>query len=229
MTKKMNIAIDGPAGAGKSTVAKLVGEKLHYLYIDTGAMYRALTFIALEKDIDIEDGQSLRTLLDKIVISLKADDKGLEVYVGDNNVTEDIRSESVTKAVSTVAKHPEVRIEMLNQQRALAKAGGTVMDGRDIGTEVLPEAEVKIFLTASVEERAKRRYEEIIAKGQPANLQQLMREIAERDEKDMSRSVAPLKKAEDAIEIDSTHLSIHEVAEQIFQLVREKENGNGSL
>lgn len=229
MTKKMNIAIDGPAGAGKSTVAKLVGEKLGYLYIDTGAMYRALTYIALVENIDIENGQSLRTLLDSIVISLKATDHGLEVFVNETNVTEDIRSEAVTKAVSTVAKHSEVRIEMLNQQRALAKAGGTVMDGRDIGTEVLPDAQVKVFLTATVEKRAERRYNEIIAKGQSANLNQLMQEIADRDEKDMNRSIAPLKKATDAIEIDSTHLSIQEVAEQIFQFVRKKENENGSL
>lgn len=229
MTKKMNIAIDGPAGAGKSTVAKMVGEKLAYLYIDTGAMYRALTYVALEKGIDIEDGASLRTLLDSIVISLKATAKGLEVYVNERNVTEEVRFGSVTKAVSTVAKHPEVRIEMLNQQRTLAKAGGTVMDGRDIGTEVLPDAEVKVFLTATVEERAKRRYDEIIAKGQQANLQQLMQEIATRDELDMSRSVAPLKKAKDAIEIDSTHLSIDEVAERIFQLVQMKEKENGDL
>lgn len=225
----MNIAIDGPAGAGKSTVAKMVGEKLGYLYIDTGAMYRALTYVALKKSVNIEDGQSLRALLDTINISLKATENGLEVSVDDHNISEEVRSESVTKAVSTVAKHPEVRVEMLNQQRALAKLGGTVMDGRDIGTEVLPDAEVKVFLTATVEERAKRRYDEMIAKGQSANLQQLMREIAERDEKDMNRSIAPLMKADDAIEIDSTQLTISEVAEQIFHLVRKKENKNGSL
>lgn len=229
MSKKINIAIDGPAGAGKSTLAKLVSEKLGYLYIDTGAMYRALAYIALQKGVDIEDGLQLKQLLDENEILLKATDKGVEVFVNEEIVTEEIRSEKVTRAVSTIAQHREVRLEMLKKQQLLAKAGGTVMDGRDIGTEVLPDAEVKIFLTASVDERAKRRYEELLAKGLNVDFQQLKNEIALRDEKDSTREFAPLKKASDAIEIDSTQLSIVQVSEKIMEIVRSKENGNGDI
>ncbi|WP_216829270.1 (d)CMP kinase [Alkalihalobacterium elongatum] len=222
MKRKTNIAIDGPAGAGKSTVAKMVAEQLSYLYIDTGAMYRALTYSALKSSIDPKDGRKLWELLDKISIRLKPTSSGTLVYVNDEEVTEEIRSSEVTNTVSIVASHEEVRIEMVKQQQKMAESGGTVMDGRDIGTHVLPHADVKVFLTASVEERAKRRHEENIQKGFPSDLDKLKEEIARRDELDSNREFAPLQQASDAVVIDSTHMSIPDVVENILHLVEER-------
>ncbi|MEB1806865.1 MAG: (d)CMP kinase [Bacillaceae bacterium] len=222
MKRKSNIAIDGPAGAGKSTVAKMVAEKLSYLYIDTGAMYRALTYCALKHSIDPKDGRQLRELLDTISIILKPTSSGTLVYVNETEVTEEIRSSEVTNTVSIVASHENVRLEMVKQQQKMAENGGTVMDGRDIGTHVLPQAEVKVFLTASVEERAKRRHEENIQKGFSSDLEQLKEEIARRDDLDSNREFAPLQQASDAVVIDSTHMSIPEVVENILHLVEER-------
>ncbi|WNF38010.1 (d)CMP kinase [Bacillaceae bacterium IKA-2] len=218
--KKINIAIDGPAGAGKSTVAKLVAQNLDFVYIDTGAMYRALTYKAIEKRIDLQDALELKKLLTETTIKLTADN---QVYVDDENVSEKIRTEQVTNSVSFVASYKEVRTDMLITQQKLASNGGTVMDGRDIGTAVLPNAKVKIFLSATVEERAKRRYEENIAKGFTTNLDKLKTEISLRDKRDSQRETAPLKKAVDAIEIDSTAMTITEVVESILQIVIEKQ------
>ncbi|MDE5411947.1 (d)CMP kinase [Alkalihalobacterium chitinilyticum] len=222
MKRKSNIAIDGPAGAGKSTVAKMVAEELSYLYIDTGAMYRALTYCALKRSIDPKDGRQLRELLDKISIILKPTSSGTLVYVNETEVTEEIRSSEVTNTVSIIASHEDVRLEMVKQQQKMAENGGTVMDGRDIGTHVLPQAEVKVFLTASVEERAKRRHEENIQKGFSSDLEQLKEEIARRDDLDSNREFAPLQQAFDAVVIDSTHMSIPEVVENILHLVEER-------
>jgi cytidylate kinase len=222
MNKKMNIAIDGPAGAGKSTVAKLVAEKLSYLYIDTGAMYRALTFAALKAGLDLENGSQLKELLNEITIQLQHEESGVRVLVNNDDVTDDIRAKNVTSNVSLVASHEAVRVEMVDRQRKLAENGHAVLDGRDIGTFVLPDANVKIFLTASVEERARRRYEEHQEKGIESNFDQLKKEIAHRDHLDSTRVFAPLKKADDAVEIDSTALSIPEVAELIIELAKER-------
>ena len=222
MSKKISIAIDGPAAAGKSTVAKIIAKRLSYLYIDTGAMYRALTYLALQQGIALDDEQALISLLKNTYIDLKPSEQGQLVFVNGEDVTNVIRSEEVTNAVSLVAKHPLVREEMVARQRALAKNGGVVMDGRDIGTYVLPDAEVKIFLKASVEERAKRRHAENIARGFPSDLETLKKEIARRDRIDSEREVAPLKKAEDAIEIDTTSLSIEEVVDRIMEIVNER-------
>ncbi|OLO42586.1 cytidylate kinase [Alkalihalophilus pseudofirmus] len=222
MSRKTNIAIDGPAGAGKSTVAKMVAEQLTYLYIDTGAMYRALTYIALKHSIDPKNGKKLRELLDRVSIVLKPTTSGTSVFVNEDEVTEEIRSSEVTNTVSIVAGHEEVRKEMVKQQQTLAENGGTVMDGRDIGTFVLPKAEVKVFLTASVEERAKRRHEENIQKGYPSDYEKLKEEIARRDELDSNRKFAPLQKAADAVVIDSTHMTIPEVVDNILHLVEER-------
>lgn len=218
----MNIAIDGPAGAGKSTVAKLVAEKLSFVYIDTGAMYRSLTYAALRETVNIHDGAALSQLLSNLVIELKNGEQSTIVLLNGEDVTTDIRSASITANVSIVAQHEVVRTEMVERQRQLAKAGHAVLDGRDIGTYVLPHAELKVFLTATVEERAKRRYEELINKGEVVDFEQLTREIAKRDEMDSNRKIAPLKKAKDAVELDTTFLTIEQVVYRITELAKER-------
>ena len=222
MEKKLSIAIDGPAAAGKSTVAKIVAEKLSYIYIDTGAMYRSLTYKAIVNHVNLEDEASLLDTLLSTTIDLQPSEKGQIVYLDNKDVTDEIRSAEVTNSVSYVAKHEQVRKEMVRRQQAFAVDGGVVMDGRDIGTHVLPNAEVKVFLLASVEERAVRRHNENMQKGYPSDLEQLKVEIARRDKIDSEREVAPLKKADDAIEIDTTSLTITDVVEKIMALVLER-------
>lgn len=222
MEKKLSIAIDGPAAAGKSTVAKLVAEKLSYIYIDTGAMYRALTYKAMDNQIDLDNESSLLDVLLKSKLELFPSKNGQLVILDNRDVTQAIRSSDVTNNVSFVAKHQKVREEMVRMQQAFASGGGVVMDGRDIGTHVLPNAEVKVFLLASVEERAVRRHTENLQKGFPSDLEQLKAEIARRDKIDSEREYAPLKKADDAVEIDTTSLTIPEVVDNIMALVRER-------
>ncbi len=222
MKKKISIAIDGPAAAGKSTVAKLVAEKLFFIYIDTGAMYRALTLKALTKDVNLENAMELYTLLTQTQIQLVPEKGGQFVYLDGNDVTDKIRSQEVTNSVSIVSKHQSVREEMVSRQQRLAEGGGVVMDGRDIGTHVLPQAEVKVFLVASVEERAVRRHTENLEKGYSSDLQQLKEEIEKRDKLDSEREVAPLKKASDAKLIDTTALSIEQVVNRIVALANER-------
>lgn len=222
MKKKISIAIDGPAAAGKSTVAKLVAEKLFFIYIDTGAMYRALTLKALTKDVNLENAMELYTLLTQTQIQLVPEKGGQFVYLDGNDVTDKIRSQEVTNSVSIVSKHQSVREEMVSRQQRLAEGGGVVMDGRDIGTHVLPQAEVKVFLVASVEERAIRRHTENLEKGYSSDLQQLKEEIEKRDKLDSEREVAPLKKASDAVLIDTTALSIEQVVNRIVALANER-------
>ncbi|WP_141433353.1 (d)CMP kinase [Bacillus sp. 03113] len=224
MNKKISIAIDGPAAAGKSTVAKIIAEKLSYIYIDTGAMYRALTYKALTNHVNIEDENGLKHLLDDTKIELFPSESGQMIFLDGTNVTTEIRMAQVTNSVSIVAKHRLVRVEMVQRQQSFSKSGGVVMDGRDIGTFVLPNAEVKVFLLASVEERAVRRHEENLRKGFPSDLDQLKKEIAKRDKLDSEREIAPLTKAEDAVEIDTTNLSIELVVDKIMGLVYSKAN-----
>jgi CMP/dCMP kinase len=219
---KLRIAIDGPAAAGKSTVAKIVAGKLSYLYIDTGAMYRSLTYKAIKSDIDLHDQAKLTKLLETTEIELEPSENGQLVFLDGENVTDEIRQSKVTNSVSHIAVHPMVREEMVKRQQELAREGGVVMDGRDIGTHVIPDAEVKVFLLASVEERAQRRHEENVSKGFASDLEKLKEEIALRDKIDSEREVAPLKKAEDAIEIDTTSLGIPEVVDRIMSLVERK-------
>lgn len=222
MEKKLSIAIDGPAAAGKSTVAKIVAEKLSYIYIDTGAMYRALTYKTIKNGINLELDHSLIEVLLSTEIQLLPSENGQMVFLDGQNVTNEIRSSEVTNTVSIVAKHKLVREEMVRRQKAFAKEGGVVMDGRDIGTHVLPNAEVKVFLLASVAERAIRRHEENLQKGFSSDLEKLKEEISLRDKIDSEREIAPLKKAEDAVEIDTTSLTIPEVVEKIMALVNER-------
>ncbi len=219
---KISIAIDGPAAAGKSTVAKIIAEKLSYIYIDTGAMYRAITYKALLSNCKLTDESALNELLAKTKIDLLPGEKGQLVFLDGQEVTNEIRSAEVTNQVSIVAKHRLIREEMVKRQQQFATNGGVVMDGRDIGTHVLPHAEVKVFLLASVQERAERRYQENLEKGFPADLEMLKQEIAARDKLDSEREIAPLKKAEDAVEIDTTSLSIERVVEKILALAEER-------
>jgi CMP/dCMP kinase len=222
VNKKISIAIDGPAAAGKSTVAKIIAQKLSYIYVDTGAMYRSLTWKALREGVELENPDKLFELLKKTDITLVNEANKQKVLVDGIDVTEDIRKPDVTRNVSIVSKHKSVRNEMVRRQQELGKNGGVVMDGRDIGTHVMPGAEVKIFLLASVDERAIRRHRENIEKGIESDLEQIKKEIAERDKLDTERKIAPLKKADDAIEIDTTSLSVKEVADKILAIVHER-------
>ena len=222
MTKKISIAIDGPAAAGKSTVAKIVAEKLSYIYIDTGAMYRAFTLKALMEGMDIHDEANLFLLLKDTNIELMQESGSQSVFLDGKDVTKEIRESNVTNSVSVIAAHGSIRKEMVYRQQQLGKKGGVVMDGRDIGTKVLPESELKVFLLASVDIRAERRHKENLEKGYPSDLAQLKEEIILRDKSDSEREVSPLKKADDAIEIDTSSLSINEVAARIIALAEER-------
>ncbi|WP_312098584.1 (d)CMP kinase [Niallia sp.] len=222
MEKKISIAIDGPAAAGKSTVAKIVAEQLGYIYIDTGAMYRALTYKAINHNVNLEDEENLINMLNETVIELFPGEQGQLIFLDNKDVTKEIRSSEVTNSVSIVSKHKLVREEMVRRQQMFAVNGGVVMDGRDIGTHVIPTAEVKVFLLASVDERAIRRHKENLQKGYESDLEQLKQEIAARDKLDSEREIAPLKKADDAIEIDTTSLSINDVVDKIMELTKER-------
>ena len=218
--KKIVVAIDGPAGAGKSTIAKLVAEKLGYAYIDTGAMYRsvALKFLQTGKDFD-ED--FISELARTMVIEFKPEASVNRVFVDGQEVTDAIRSAEVTANVSRVAAIGAVREAMVAQQRRMGESGGVLMDGRDIGTVVFPNAQLKIFLTATVEERAMRRYKELIAKGQQVDLAQLKEDIASRDKQDSERAISPLRQAEDAFLLDTSYMNIDQVTAKILQLVED--------
>lgn len=206
----IRIAIDGPASSGKSTVAKIIAKKLGYIYLDTGAMYRSATYLSLQNDTDLTDERAIVKLLKDYPISFgrRKDDSEQLVFVGNVEVSHPIRENEVTNNVSTVAALPLVRKTLVDLQQQLAKKGGIVMDGRDIGTVVLPDAELKIFLIASVEERAERRYRENLEKGIQTDFNTLKKEIAERDYKDSHRKISPLKPAADAITFDTTGIDI---------------------
>ena len=213
--KTIQIAIDGPASSGKSTVAKIIAKDFGYTYLDTGAMYRAATYIALQHQINPEESSQLLDLLDQYPISFGRSEDGEQlVYVGDVDVSHPIRENTVTNAVSAFAAIPAIREKLVALQQEIAQQGGIVMDGRDIGTVVLPKAELKIFLVASVDERAERRYKENLSKGIETDLETLKEEIAARDYKDSHRETSPLKQADDAIYLDTTGLSILAVVEK---------------
>lgn len=217
-----NIAIDGPASSGKSTIAKILADTYRLVYVDTGAMYRSLTYLALQDDIALDDESALMKLLNQTEIILQRNGKGQSVLVNGADVTEAIRQNDVTNNVSKVAAYAKVREELVRRQQKIAQNTGVAMDGRDIGTVVLPDAEVKIFLVASVEERAERRYLENKQKGILSDYEQLKEEIIARDDYDSNREVSPLKQAEDAIRIDTTGLSIDEVVEACKKIINKK-------
>lgn len=218
----IQIAIDGPAAAGKSTIAKLAAEELGFTYIDTGAMYRAITYKALERHIDLENEEALTNLLLASKIDLIPSNDGQLVYLDGENVSEAIRSTIVTSSVSTVAAHASLRKEMVRRQLKMAESGGVVMDGRDIGTHVLVNAELKVFMSATVDERAKRRQLDNERRGIDSHVDQLKKEIAERDKMDSERQASPLIQAKDAIYLDTTNLTINEAANHIIQLAKER-------
>lgn len=222
MTKTLRIAIDGPAAAGKSTVAKKIATQLSVVYVDTGAMYRALTLKALQNDIVLQESAAVFSLLESTTIQLVQDDEEQQVYMDSENVTHLIRTNEVSNNVSEIAQHASVREEMVKRQQEIAKNKNVVMDGRDIGTHVLPDAEVKIFLLASVDERAERRFLENKQKGYATNIDTLKKEIKERDEKDMNRKTSPLVQAEDAHVVDTTSLTIDEVVTTILNYVNKQ-------
>lgn len=218
MKKNYNIAIDGPAGAGKSTIAKKVAQTLKYIYIDTGAMYRAFAFYALNKGISPDNEEALAEACKKVSLKIDYLEGRQQIFLNDENVTDLIRTEEVGKMSSSIARNSNVRIKMVELQKDMAASSHVIMDGRDIGTVVLPDADLKIYLTAGSRERAARRYKELIEKGIPCNMEEIEKDIIDRDYQDMNREVSPLKKAEDAILIDSSHMTIDEVTDNILEL-----------
>ena len=217
--KKLVIAIEGPAGAGKSTIAKILSEKLGYVYIDTGAMYRAVSWAVLKSGKDVTEENILAVAKD-IEVRLENTDSGLHVFADGNDITNEIRTPEVTKIVSMVAMLAPVREKMVHLQRKMAEKGAVVMDGRDIASHVLPNADLKIFLTASIEERASRRYKEMAAKGFDVELSELQKDIAARDKADSERKVSPLVKVPEAVLVDTTGMTIDEVVEKILDMCR---------
>lgn len=216
---KVSVAIDGPAAAGKSTIAKLVASKLGYVYIDTGAMYRAFTWYAMEKGVDCQDHDACIALIPEVTIELKKDNV---VMCNGIDITKEIREPRVSGNVSYIASYKEIRLFLVDQQRLMANNVSVIMDGRDIGTYVLPNADVKIFQIASVETRAKRRYDENIEKGIPCTLKEIEEDVRKRDYIDSHRDFAPLRCAEDAITLDTSLMTIEEVCAAVIKIIEEK-------
>ncbi|NMA84779.1 MAG: (d)CMP kinase [Epulopiscium sp.] len=213
----ISVAIDGPAGAGKSTIAKAVAKALRMTYVDTGAMYRSVALYCIQ--YDIQEKSQIEMVMDKIHITLSYEDGEQKVFLNGRDVTNEIRTPEVAKMSSYIATFPTIRQQLVEIQREMARKQSVVMDGRDIGTYVLPDAPVKIFLTASTAERARRRYHEMQTKGIVSSIAEIQAEIEQRDEQDMNRIVSPLKKAADAIEIDTTSDTIEEVVQKILDII----------
>ncbi len=217
------IAIDGPAGAGKSTIAKAASKKIGFVYIDTGAMFRAVGIAALRRNIDINgDKESVEAMLEEISIDIAHGENGQEIFLNRENVSTEIRMPEVSVAASDISKIPAVRKKLLELQRSIAEKTDVIMDGRDIGTVVLPDAQLKIFLTASVEERAMRRYKELIEKGVECDFDEVKKDMEYRDKNDSEREIAPLKPADDGVIVDTTGNSLEESVETILNLINER-------
>lgn len=219
--KKLTIAIDGPSAAGKSTIAKMLAQKLGYTYIDTGAMYRCVAYYCLQQGIDLDDQERVESSLEQIEIELKANN---QVFLNKQDVTKDIRTDQISLAASKISSYNKVRSFLVASQQKMAQAGGVIMDGRDVGTVVLPRADLKIYQIASVETRAKRRYLENIARGMTTSLEMITNDLKQRDYQDQHRKISPLVKADDAVEIDTSDLSLEEVVAVIMKLIDERRN-----
>ena len=223
MAKTFSIAIDGPAGAGKSTIARRLAQELGFYYVDTGAIYRTVAYFMDILGVSPKDVDGVERYIDELTISIEYDDEGVQhMIMNGMDVSNDIRTQDISQKASLVSAHTVVRDMLLGMQRDVAKRHNVVMDGRDIGTVVLPRANVKIFLTAEAEVRAQRRYEELIAKGQKANLPQILKEIQQRDYQDTHREIAPLKQAKDAVKVDTSELDVEGVLEVIKTIVKDK-------
>ena len=222
MDNQYSIAIDGPVGAGKSTIAKLVAKKLNIIYVDTGAMYRTVGLYVVRKGLDTKNHEHVKSVLGEVTLDVKLSNEGQTIFLNGENVTNLIRTPEISMAASNVSAVPEVREKLVDMQRELANSKSVIMDGRDIGTVVLPTAKTKIYLTASLDERATRRYKELIAKGQKVTLEEVKEDIVKRDSNDMSRAASPLKKADDAMELDSTGLTLDQVVQKVIEIVQEK-------
>ena len=220
--KTINIAIDGPAGAGKSTIAKMVSAKLGYIYVDTGALYRAAALYITENDIADED---IEKSLENADISLKFIGGTQRVFVGDKDVSELIRTPEMSMAASRTSAIPAVRAYLFETQKKIARENNVIMDGRDIGTVVLPDAEVKIFLTASAEERANRRHKELSVNPDCPPYEEILKDIIQRDYQDMNRETSPLRQAEDAVLVDTTNLNLEQSADEIVRIINERTEG----
>jgi cytidylate kinase len=220
--KKIIVAIDGPSGSGKSTVAKLLAMKLGYTYIDTGAMYRAIALQAKRENVDINSGVALSSLCDRVKIEFLPDNGGLRTILNGEDVSEEIRTPEMSMAASDISARKEVRQSLLSLQRRMGENGGVVLEGRDVGTVIFPNAEAKFFLDASLEERGKRRYKELAAKGLDVTLKQTIEDVNKREIHDSSRDIAPLKMADDSILVDSTNVGIKEVVEKMIKVVQNK-------
>ena len=223
-----NIAIDGPAGAGKSTIARRVAKELSFIYVDTGAMYRAMALYLLRKEVNKDDTEQIGNICQDAEISIEYQNGEQIVLLNDENVNSYLRTEEVGNMASVSSAVPRVREKLLSLQRKLARDMSVVMDGRDIGTTILPDADVKIYLTASSLTRAKRRYLELQEKGTVCNLDEIQKDIEERDQRDMNRKISPLRQAEDAILVDSSDLTIQQVVDRILQIFRSKTAGEKS-
>lgn len=217
--KKISIAVDGPSAAGKSSISKIVAKKLDYIYIDTGAMYRCVGYYCLQNNIDIHDEAAVSKALEQIKIEM---DSNNHVYLNNDDVSELIRQDQVSMVASVVSSYRAVRTFLVEQQRQMASVGGVILDGRDIGTVVLPDAQLKIYQIASVDTRAKRRYLENQERGLEADLEAIKKDIEQRDYQDMNRDISPLKQADDAIVLDTSDLTLQEVVDRVIELVEKR-------
>lgn len=218
----MNIAIDGPAGSGKSTIARMLAKQIGFLYVDTGAMYRAMALFCIRNGMDVKNEELVSSRVEEMQVSIAYENDVQQVYLNNENVSEYIRSPQVSAATSTIAAYRAVRQKLLSLQREIASNHDVIMDGRDIGTHILPQAECKIYLTASVETRARRRYQELLEKGEDVEMDDICEDIRKRDERDMNREIAPLRQAEDAVLLDSSDLTIDQVLDRMKEILESK-------
>lgn len=223
MSDIINIAIDGPSGAGKSTLAKRLAQELNFVYVDTGAMYRTVSLYAYRKGVDKSDSETIKSLLPEIHMDMIYGEDGTQqMLLNGENVSGLIRTSEISMYTSAVSAIPEVRAFLLEQQRALGRTKSILMDGRDIGTVVLPDAQIKIYLTAAPEARAERRWKELVEKGEQITLDEVLKDVIQRDENDMNRPVAPLRQAEDAVLVDTTHCDLEQSYQLLLNTIRER-------